>query len=223
MSAYGDLIAGGADFAGCSIYERRDPAGPVYTIEFINREADPTKLRTALTVGPMILSCLAFFASIFIAPELSLWVGAVFVGFVALGLLGALFPPKARYQIILDYGRNLLLVKKRGQTVAQEAGPGEAQFTVEDHPEELLERVQRAQRRQSGVGPKQKQHVLVGWFGVGNAVPRALVFRHEWPKQYSLQGIRACTMWAQDRQRGAQRTIREIEGQAPLGIAPPLD
>lgn len=203
-----------ADFPGLTIYREGLPTGPVYSIEFWNKEQPG--------YGFLGLSGLVAWAGIIVAiydADRFAWVAMIGLPALAVGMISCL--PRSFWRVIeIDFGAKELRVKRNGRVKIRKPLPRfDLNVTLEQH-EMVYDRD--PNRARAG----QKQHCLVGYFGLMGTDRTVLMCRHEWPPQQSLMEVQGAMMlvWKCGQQEQMQM-LKGAQGAPPLpgGVAPPLE
>jgi hypothetical protein len=214
----GTRISTDQDFPRLAVYERSEAGHPVMTIVFKNPEFSTARslfwwlVVIALMIGVLQMLIFAF------ARET--WPGTVLVigGYIivaAYALAQARSPRPVARRIELDFGRDHLTVFK-GERAELKRPLAFTDLTVEDHPDAERVRQNRSERGDKGITNKEKQHVLIGWFGAGGNEQVILLQRGEWPNRHSLREVRTAMLWAAERAKAKATTSGEHGGSPDL-------
>lgn len=210
------------DFPQVTVYERQSASGPVYCIAFDNLEFGGMRellmrffslvLITLFIPGALIAGMFAERLSVSWVIGIGLFsVGAVLV------YLRAYRPFSAKRTIELDFGQDRLRVTRNGKVAVERTLSRLHNLTVENHPEAEFMRASRQESGNKQLMDEEKQHCLIGWFGVGGSEQVVLLSRAEWPNRNSLFEVRQAVMWAKQREPAAQQAEQR------KGLNPPLD
>lgn len=241
------------DFWTAALFLEEATAGPVYRVCFKNREVRETRgiaggLWKVFVAFPLALfgafGTLLMFLRI---PEFIGTPGTVIAmaanvlnggegagpdawtltGPVGLLLLYRLAFPVRRRRIELDYGSGQMRIMKAGKVEAVLPVEFET-LTIEEHPEAVLEKIERTINNRKGPGLKEKQHCLVGRFGYGGGNESILLCRFEWPNRGSLREVQQALYFAQEHARETGQASSDTEPRrsgtpAAWSNMPPLD
>ena len=149
------------------------------------------------------------------------WLGTALVigGYIAItayALARARSPIVVPRKVELDFARNLL-DDLQGRSRRAQTPLDFTDLTVEDHPDAERARQNRTERGDKGITNKEKQHVLIGWFGTGGSEQVILLQRGEWPNRHSLREVRTAMLWARDQAASTSKS------QMTDDMHPPLD
>lgn len=232
MKGQRHLISSSRDFPNLQVFARdAHTENPVISIVFKNTE---WPIFSERMVGNFI-----FVASIgwlivyfvYVAPGLSgddASSGYALIGAIGLALVmmvyGAMRSGRQRTVmrvIVLDWQRGQLRVLRNGRlTFSHELNLQDR--TIEPHPETEAE----LKKLKGGVGPKQRQHCLFGWFGAAGANKMCLLCRYEWPNQQSLLEVLKAIDWAAEKaadMRDAARGSKPFRGRMVPAAGPAAD
>jgi hypothetical protein len=212
------------DFPGMAVYERAGPKGPIYSIEFRNREFGTVRDFLFRLIGVSLLSLLFPLLVAFgmAAEALGVnWLIGIAAYFVLIALIGrpAYRGAMVRRAIELDMGEDRLRVLKKGRVEIDRPGARSVNLTVARHPAAEFELRLRQEAGNKTVSDVEKQHCLLGWFGPGGGEQVMLLCRAEWPNRDSLFEVRQAILWLRQ-QVGMPETPELVRRE---GLRPPLD
>lgn len=247
---YGKLITTPQDFPNVKVYQRIERGLPVFTIAFRNREVRYMEGFSgfltfifvwipafAVIVGWFWAALLAL--AVFASPETNvpfvldglLFRSESFEWFVWWPVLSvAVAPfitrytlPYRRLRIVLDPVRDELRVM-HGRRVRVRRPLRLVSTSVEEHVAGVIDRFNRQMSgdKKKGPGMFEKQHCLIGWFGLGGGERVELVSRFEWPNRMSLMEVQQALNWVANRALEGDHE-QQIAGPEGRHILPPLD
>lgn len=220
------------DFATVAVYERTEPTGKIYRIVFKNLE---NKVVSEEGLKGCLVTLFAFSMVILV-----LFIGFSIMGFLiesgangfisigaGIGFVVWMFKKYADPQVIdrtieFDTRSGTLRVLRKGRVEIERPYKQLSNLTVEDHPDAELSRVNRQEQGKKSPSENEKQHCLIGWFGVGGAEQVILLYRVEWPSRNSLFEVQQAIMWT------IQKITESVGTDDPFGsgpdtMKPPLD
>jgi hypothetical protein len=209
-----ERITTAADFPGLAIYREELPTGPVYSIEFWNKEQPGWGVPFLFVLAGALCIVGTFYDFDRFGASFVLFFPALVIGLL-------LYLPRSFWRVIeMDFGAGEMRIKRSGRVKIRKPLPRfDLNVTLERHPM-IYDR--NPDRARAG----QKQHCLVGYFGLMGTDRTVLMCRHEWPPQQSLMEVQGAIMlvW----KFGQQEQLQMLEGrqgqpQLPGGIAPPLE
>lgn len=214
----GTRISTDQDFARLAVYERTEDGHPVMSIVFDNPEFSTARslfwwlVVIALMIGVLPMLIFAFARETWLG---TLLVIGLYIIVAAYALAQARSPRRVARRIELDFARNRLTVFK-GERADLQRGLDFSDLTVEDHPDAERVRQNRSERGDKGITNREKQHVLIGWFGAGGNEQVILLQRGEWPNRHSLREVRTAMLWARERAASAPKSRVSDDMHPPL-------
>lgn len=217
------------DFPNLTIWREAGGIGPIYRIAFDNLEYGGARrlIRFAATALLALLIPLAIWSGVLAQRAGLHWLIGIALCFALVSFASHIGsrPGKIERTIELDFGNDRLRVLRGSRVEVERPRQRLKDLTVQAHPEAEFARASRLEKSIQTLKDVEKQHCLIGWFGVGGGEQLVLLCRAEWPNRNSLFEVRQAMLWAIAQGEGREVHVAEREPVRRAGSAlnPPLD